>query len=238
MQKILTHDQLGEVQVKFKPNARHFIARWGTNGVDLTAPSMASDTDVLSALDRLAPRLLSAGAPEVVRYHDCQSIKLDGLEIGVISCSIYPGKIIVSQRDPEFALVSVGTDYDFDDDVTSRLISKALKSLARKNAARILLPHAKELAARLGCRPSGWQISSGCRVLGQCDGAGVIKLSYMNVFLPAELRDYVICHELAHLSELNHSERFHRLCDTYLGGREKELVDKLKTYEWPLERKI
>lgn len=36
---------------------------------------------------------------------------------------------------------------------------------------------------------------------------------------------------------LNHSERFHRVCDTYLGGREKELVAKLKAFAWPLERK-
>jgi len=228
---------LGEVQVKFRPNARRFIARWGVNGVDLTAPAMASDADVLAALDRLAPRLLSAGVPEVVRYHDCQSIRLDGIEIGIISRSIYPGKIIVSQNEPEFALVSVGTDFDFDDAATSRIISKALKTVARKNAARILLPRARELAMMHGCRPSGWQISSGCRVLGQCDGAGIIKLSYMNVFLPAELRDYVICHELAHLSELNHSARFHRVCDAYLGGREKELVSKLKNFAWPLERK-
>lgn len=237
MQKILTHNQLGEVQVTFKPNARRFIARWGARGVDLTAPAMASDADALAALDRLAPRLLSAGAPEVVRYHDCQNIKLDGLEIGIISRSIYPDKIFVNQREPEFALVSVGTDFDFDDAATSQLISKALKSVARKNAARILLPRARELAAKHGCHPSGWQISTGCRILGQCDGVGIIKLSYMNVFLPAELRDYVICHELAHLSELNHSERFHRVCDTYLSGREKELVAKLKAFAWPLERK-
>ena len=56
------------------------------------------------------------------------------------------------------------------------------------------------------------------------------------MLLPAELRDYVICHELAHLSEMNHSPEFHRILNGYLGGREAELVAALKAYKWPVLR--
>lgn len=59
----------------------------------------------------------------------------------------------------------------------------------------------------------------------------------MLVFLPLELSDYVIYHELAHLTEMNHSPRFHALLDSYLGGREAELVRKLKGFVWPVLRK-
>ena len=56
------------------------------------------------------------------------------------------------------------------------------------------------------------------------------------MFLPQELRDYIVLHEIAHLSEMNHSPRFHAVLDGYLGGREAILVNRLKTYSWPVLR--
>lgn len=237
MQKLFTHSELGEVLVKFKPNARRFIARWNGTRVDLTAPAMASDKDTLEALDRLAPRLLACDRSDILRFHENQKLHLGSLEVAIVRQDFDPSKIYISQKEADFAMVSVGHAFDFDDEETTMLVSKGLKGIARRNAVSLLLPRARELAALHGCHPAGWQISTGCRILGQCDGKGIIKLSYMNLFLPDELRDYVICHELAHLSELNHSPRFHKLCDSYLGGREKELVARLKAYKWPVVRK-
>ena len=54
------------------------------------------------------------------------------------------------------------------------------------------------------------------------------------MFLPQDLVDLIICHEFAHLRHLNHSAAFHALCNTYLGGREKELETQLKHFPWPL----
>ncbi len=237
MQKILVHKELGDVLVTFKPNARRFIARWGMGCVSLTAPAIASDKDALEALDRLSPRLLAVRKTGDVCFHDGQTIRLDGLEITIVRQQMRPDGIFAGQKEEGRAVVSVGSAFDFDDGETSLHVSNALKVIARKNAPSILLPRARALAAMHGCRPSGWQISSGCRILGQCDANGIIKLSYMNLFLPQELRDYVICHELAHLSELNHSARFHQVCDAYLGGRENELMARLKSFRWPLVRK-
>ena len=112
-----------------------------------------------------------------------------------------------------------------------------LCKIARKVAPKVLVPHARQLASDIGRSPMGWTISSGHRILGQCTGRGIISLSYVLLFLPDDLRDYVICHELAHLSEMNHGPGFHQLLDSYLGGRESELVKKLNTYRWPVFRK-
>ena len=46
---------------------------------------------------------------------------------------------------------------------------------------------------------------------GSCSTGRNINLSTRLLFAPPEVRDYVIIHELAHLIELNHSDRFWKL---------------------------
>ena len=43
---------------------------------------------------------------------------------------------------------------------------------------------------------------------GSCSEKGNLNFNYKLVFLPADIVDYIIVHELCHLSEFNHSERF------------------------------
>lgn len=43
---------------------------------------------------------------------------------------------------------------------------------------------------------------------GSCSEDGNINVNYKVAFMPEEMRDYVIVHELCHLKELNHSPRF------------------------------
>jgi hypothetical protein len=43
---------------------------------------------------------------------------------------------------------------------------------------------------------------------GSCTSAGVISLNWRLLLTPESVRDYIICHELMHLKEMNHSDRF------------------------------
>jgi predicted metal-dependent hydrolase len=43
---------------------------------------------------------------------------------------------------------------------------------------------------------------------GSCSQKGNLNFNYKIVFLPPEVADYVIVHELCHLKEFNHSQAF------------------------------
>jgi predicted metal-dependent hydrolase len=57
---------------------------------------------------------------------------------------------------------------------------------------------------------------------GSCSTSGNVNLSTRLLFAPQEVIDYVIIHELAHLLEMNHSDRFWRLVAEAMPDYEKK----------------
>lgn len=61
---------------------------------------------------------------------------------------------------------------------------------------------------------------------GSCSSLGSINIHYKIIFLSEHLSDYIIVHELCHLKEMNHSEKFWELVCSILPDykiRRKEL---------------
>lgn len=132
--------------------------------------------------------------------------------------------------------VAVPAGADLADAATLATVSRHVCSQLRLIAADVLIPFARSVAAQIGMMPAGWGISVGKRTLGTCSRDRQIRLSCMLMLLPVHLREYVVCHELAHLRYMNHSADFHALVDRLCHGRERSLAAELHRFEWPLPR--
>lgn len=75
--------------------------------------------------------------------------------------------------------------------------------------ARIELPaRAWELAAEKGAAVKQVVVRNQRSRWGSCSAGGTISLNWRLIQTPDSVRDYIILHEIAHLREMNHSDRY------------------------------
>ena len=85
-----------------------------------------------------------------------------------------------------------------------RLLEKAL----REKALSVFSERYHLFAKRLGVTPPPLSLSSARTRWGSCSLRSGIRLNWRLIFFPLASIDYVVAHELAHLHEMNHSQRF------------------------------
>jgi predicted metal-dependent hydrolase len=84
-----------------------------------------------------------------------------------------------------------------------------------KEQARLLLvERSRARAAQLGVKVARISLRDNSSCWGSCTRDGNLSFSWRLIFATPEILDYVVCHEVAHLVELNHSQRFWALVDS------------------------
>ena len=68
-------------------------------------------------------------------------------------------------------------------------------------------------AAKLGVAPPPVAISNAQSRWGSCNSRGNVRLSWRLLQAPPHIINYVICHELAHLKQMNHSAKFYAVVE-------------------------
>jgi len=96
-------------------------------------------------------------------------------------------------------------------------------------AHRLLLDRLYELATLHGYQFNRATIKNQRTLWGSCSPRDNINLNVNLLRLPAELRDYVILHELVHTRHKNHSRAFWHELDRIVGSG-KRLQRKLRAY--------
>lgn len=85
--------------------------------------------------------------------------------------------------------------------------------LLRWFAGRSLPLRLESLAAAHGFRYKRCSVRNQKSRWGSCSSGGTISLNWRLLLLDAALQDYVMLHELCHLREMNHSQRFWSLLE-------------------------
>ena len=87
-------------------------------------------------------------------------------------------------------------------------LPQALEKLMRREARDFLGERLSFWAARLNLQVSAFKLSGAGTRWGSCTSQGVVRLNWRLMQAPIPVIDYVVIHELCHLVELNHSDRF------------------------------
>ncbi len=91
---------------------------------------------------------------------------------------------------------------------TTHDAAQLLEMALREKARDVFTERLGHYAPRLGVGLPPLRLSSARTRWGSCSHRGGIALNWRLIFMPLTVLDYVVCHELAHLKEMNHSPRF------------------------------
>lgn len=222
----------GVVTVNARRGMKSVTARWKNDILHLNVPEGIPARNILQALDSMRGRIALRKPPKQSFYNG----QLIHCFRHTVKIGTHSGKkdVIGYGGTGDELYINLHESKDFKDEHISHTISVCLCNLMSDRAPGILIPHAKDIAAKLGVNPVGFEIGRGKRKLGHCTSKGVIQLSYYIMFLPEELVNYIICHEFAHLKEMNHGAAFHSICNTYCNGRETGYKKALQNFHWPI----
>lgn len=111
---------------------------------------------------------------------------------------------------------------------------KKLERWYREQANEIINERVSFWGNKMGCFPSQTSIKAQKSRWGSCTSSGHILLNWRLILAPVEVIDYVVIHELAHLTHMNHSKAFWDLVRAFEPNfKEKRLW--LKQNSWILD---
>ena len=109
--------------------------------------------------------------------------------------------------------------------------TQQLHYLEHKEAARrVVLVRLEHFNQHYGLTYGRVSIKCQRRCWGSCSSLGNLNFNYRILFLPPELQDYIIVHELCHLAELNHGPQFWQLVAQMM-PQYQQYKNALKVYE-------
>ena len=199
----------------------------------MRAPLGISVAEMQRMVDIHREQLRRLPHPQSVSFRFGQTIECFKCQVVIGSQNRMPGYIL-NHWEGDTLHLQIHQNADLEDDGIKRTISSVIGRAMDVQAHALLLPFAQQIADELGLRPTGFEVGRGMRKLGHCTAKRIIQLSRNLMFLPEALVRYIICHELAHLTHMNHSPQFHALCNQYCGGKEKELERQLRQFRFPI----
>ena len=109
------------------------------------------------------------------------------------------------------------------------LFQKHIDNFYKEAAKRIVPPLVEKWSNKMSLTPINIRFRKTKRQWGSCSGKNVLSFNTMMMKLPQDVIQYIIVHELAHISHKHHQKSFWELVEQHLPDY-KLHVTQLKTY--------
>ena len=225
--------EFGTITIVQRSSARHIIFRVRQGRIFITIPpgfSISSLTRHIEENRKCIKKLLEKKRPllqvgDIIVAHDF-TIHIVGHD---------NSEEVRFSLDNRLLTVSCPVYIPAEDSLLQQSLKKGICRFLHESALAFLPQRAEAISRQLNVEYASLSISHGRQRLGKCDVRRNITLSYYLMLMPDRLIDYVICHELAHLKEMNHGAGFHEICNRYCNGNEKILEKELKRFPFPFD---
>jgi len=152
----------------------------------------------------------------------------------------------VTYRGKQYPIAAKGGNrVGFDDErfympsgMPAEQIKAACVQIYRLLAKRDLTEKALSFAKRMSVTPSAVKINGATTRWGSCSAQKSLNFSWRLIMASDDVIDYVVVHELAHITEMNHSARFWAVVEGILPDYQerkaklKALQQKLSAEDW------
>lgn len=117
---------------------------------------------------------------------------------------------VVSKGEQSEELVFYKNNFSLLSDARPRA-REVFRSWYQQYGLRIIEERVEHYSAAVGITPQSVRMSRAESQWGSCSQAGVLRFSWRVPMAPIPIVDAIAAHEVAHLVEKNHSDRFHKL---------------------------
>lgn len=226
---------IGKVTITHSIRAKYISIRVRSGQVILVVPGKCRVCDALPFLEKkkewIAGCLKKA---EENRTADQPSIINEHTEYKTLTFTVhierFKGRNFHSKLKDGRLAILCPENVEIGAENTQQLIRRIIERAMTAEAKRVLPGRLDYLAGRCGLKYAGVRIRKTHTRWGSCTQGSHISLNMFLMRLPQHLVDYVLIHELCHTVELNHSERFWTLVNSFTDNKSKELREELRNY--------
>ncbi|MDE2593056.1 MAG: M48 family metallopeptidase [Burkholderiales bacterium] len=213
--------RLGQALVayEFKRARRRSIGMVVTvDGLTVRAPKWATWADIETALRSKERWICAKLVDQRERAQKMAASKIDWKEGAVVP---FLGEQVVLVLDPRVSgaqfkqgeptlpgIVHQALHLGLPQQATPEQIRDAVQSWLQREAKAIFQDRARHFADQMGVSVTKVSLSSAKTRWGSASADGSIRLHWRLIHFSVSIIDYVVAHELAHLREMNHSQRF------------------------------
>ena len=193
--KVVENDRAKRLTLRLQP---------GGDGVKVTIPSHIGDDEIEAFVARnrnwIAARL--ARLPDKTQLIAGALVPYLGIDHLIVPTGKMRGVVEVDHNDEPPKLRVPGNEKTI-----SRKLLTWLKQEARRELNEVVMHHCE----KIGIRPRQIRITDTTSRWGSCSSTRTLSFSWRIIMAPPEVLDYLAAHEVAHLKEMNHSDRFWKL---------------------------